>query len=111
MEIKSEINNNAYSVKIIAEENGEIAGSVYLYVLRNDHHEKPFGMIEYLFVEEKFRRTGIGTKLILALIDKAKELECYKIIGTSRHEREKVHEFYRKLGFSEYGLEFRMDMK
>lgn len=110
MEIKSERINNAYSIKITAEENRKIVGWVYLYIFSNDLHKEPIGMIENLFIDEKFRRAGIGSKLISALIEKSKELGCYKIVGTSRHENKKVHEFYRKLGFLERGLEFRMDL-
>jgi len=110
MEIKSEINSKACGIKISAFEKDEEAGWVYLYVVGNDLHKEPVGLIENLFVHEKFRRLGVGSQLIKALIEKAKEVGCYKIVGTSRHENVKVHEFYKKLGFQDRGLEFRMDL-
>jgi len=110
MEIKSEIKGNAYGIKISAYEDGEEAGWVYFYIISNDLHKEPVGIIENLFVHEKFRRLGIGSALIKNLINKAKEIGCYKIVCTSRHENIKVHEFYKKLGFQDRGLEFRMDL-
>lgn len=110
MEIKSEIKGNAYGIKITVDEEGEEAGWVYLYVISNDLHDQPVGVIENLFVHERFRRAGVGSELIRALVNKAKEVGCYKVVGTSRHENIKVHEFYKKLGFQDRGLEFRMDL-
>jgi hypothetical protein len=35
---------------------------------------------------------------------------CYMLIATSRHSRPKVHDLYRRLGFEDHGIEFRMDL-
>jgi len=67
--------------------------------------------MEDLFVKKKFRERGIGTILINRLIKKAEELNCYKIIGQSRFEREPVHEWYEKNGFKKHGWNFRMDLQ
>lgn len=110
MEIRSEIKEGAYGIKISAYKEGSEAGWVYLYIISNDLHKEPLGIIENLFVREEFRRSGIGSELINSLINKAKEVGCYKIVCTSRYENIKVHEFYKKLGFQDRGLEFRMDL-
>lgn len=34
---------------------------------------------------------------------------CYKLIATSRTSRPKVHELYHRLGFTQHGVEFRID--
>src|SRR3989344_1236325 len=70
---------------------------------------EPFGFMEDVFVEENFRKHGIGSMLIKAIIEEAKALGCYKLICTSRYEKPDVHGFYKKFGFKEHGFEFRMD--
>ena len=83
---------------------------VTLYILKNDLHDKPFGLIEDVCVCEEMRGQGIGSQLLREVIKEAKQQGCYKIIATSRHSRKKVHKFYEKLGFKNYGLEFRMNL-
>jgi len=83
----------------------------YLYILKNDLHQEPFGLVEDVYVREKDRGKGYGTKIMKALIEKAKEANCYKLICTSRFSRPEVHRFYEKLGFKKHGYEFRVNLK
>ena len=82
----------------------------YLYLMNNDLHEEPFGLMEDVFVNESERGGGLGTKLVDEIVNAAREHGCYKLIATSRDSRPKVHELYRRLGFSDHGREFRMDL-
>ena len=110
MEIKKEIKKDCYAVKITAEENGVVLGRVFLYVIYNELHAEPYGLVEDVFVEEGARGKGLGTQLVKAVMSEAKERGCYKLIGTSRFERPEVHAWYESLGFEKYGVEFRMDL-
>ena len=101
----------AEGIKCIAEEKGEEIGSGFLYLLTNECHKNPFGFIESVFVNEEYRSQGIGTKLILSMLAEAKERKCYKVIMTSRYSNSRVHELYQKLGFKDWGKEFRIDYK
>jgi len=94
---------------LILEKNKEIA-RVFLYILTNDLHKEPFGLVEDVFVKENYRDKGYGTKIMKVLIEEAKKSGCYKLICTSRFSRPKVHRFYKKLGFEKHGYEFRMNM-
>ena len=109
MDFKKEIKKDCYAVKITAEENGEKAGRAFLYIIYNDLHDKPYGLLEDVFVEEKFRGRGLGSELLHQIINEAKERECYKLVADSRYEREEVHAWYEKEGFKKYGFEFRFD--
>lgn len=112
MELKSEeIKKDIYGLKIIANENGKVLGWVQLYIISNERHDEPYAFLENLYVEEEYRKQGLGTKLIQAAIEEAKNRDCYKIIGTSRSFKEGVHKFYIKNGFTNWGFEFRMDLK
>ncbi len=97
------------AIKIIMEEAGKVVGRVYLYIVLNDLHAEPYGLIEDLYVEEAARGRGVGTELIKVAVTEAKARGCYKIIATSRQSREQVHALYEKNGFKNYGIEFRMD--
>ncbi len=89
-------------------ENREIA-RCYLVIIFNDLHSRSYALLEDVFVEEEFRGKGIGTELVKNAIEIAKACGCYKIIATSRDERREVHHFYLKIGFKEWGKEFRID--
>lgn len=92
------------------EREGKEVGRAYLYLIRNDLREAPYGFMEDVFVDESCRGEGIGTELTNAVIAKAKEVGCYKLLATSRMERPQVHALYEKLGFIKWGFEFRMDL-
>ena len=98
------------TVRFSYKENGQEIARAFLYIIKNDLHPEPYGLLEDVFVEEKERGRGLGTTIIQEVVAEAKKLGCYKIIATSRNTREKVHKFYEKLGFTNYGLEFRMDL-
>ena len=95
--------------KIIFKENNLIIARARFYFLHIDLHQEPYAILEDVYVEEKYRGKGYGAKIIQEAVDEAKRNNCYKIIGTSRHTRDKVHEFYLKLGFEDYGKEFRIN--
>jgi GNAT superfamily N-acetyltransferase len=88
---------------------GEVARA-YLYLMTNDLHAAPFGLLEDVFVAESERGSGLGTALVNEVIAAARAAGCYKLIATSRASRPRVHELYERLGFANYGLEFRMNL-
>lgn len=111
MQLKKTIEKKAYAIKITADDAGTEIGRVYLYILYNDLHKEPFGLIEDLFVVEKYRGHGIGSELVQAVIAEAKERGCYKLIGQSRYGRDDLHAFYERMGFNDHGKNFRMDFE
>ena len=96
---------------ITVEEDSQVVARGRLYLIENNLHTKPCGFIEDVYVKESHRGKGLGKKIILEIIDQAKKENCYKIIGCSRYQREKVHEFYKKLGFIDHGKEFRLNLE
>ena len=96
-------------IKIVLQENNTAIGRAFLYLLQNELHKEPFGLMEDVFVEEQFRGKGYGEKLVKAIIEEATKRHCYKLICTSRFSNEKAHHLYEKLGFKNHGNEFRMD--
>lgn len=99
---------NARGIKLYMEDGGKEIAHAYLYILKNVH-DRSFGFMENVFVEENYRSRGLGTKLVEELIKAARQNNCYKLVGTSRHERLKVHDWYLNFGFKDWGKEFRLD--
>ena len=110
IEITRQAAQSISGIKFTAKDDGKTIGRAYLYLLKNDLHEQPFGFLEDVFVEEAFRGHGIGSKLVEAVIAEAKTQGCYKLICTARQTKPEVHAFYEKFGFNKWGSEFRMDM-
>jgi GNAT superfamily N-acetyltransferase len=108
MEIQSK-KVDVQGIKFFILQNDKEIARTFLYILKNDLHKEPFGFFEDVFVEESYRGQGLGTKIVEEVIKTAKENGCYKLICTSRHENDRVHDLYSKLGFKNHGLEFRMD--
>ncbi len=109
MQIIQEIVQKSSGIKFMAHVDGQIAGRAYLYLLYNDLHAAPFGFLEDLFVEENFRKFGVGSALVKAAVAEAKNQGCHKLIGTSRHAKKELHEWYKRLGFTDHGIELRMN--
>ena len=109
MRIQKETRQEKYAIRLSMTDGGEELGALYLYLIRNDSHKEPYGLIEDLFVKEAYRKRGVGSALVKEAIREAKRLGSYKVIGTSRLSREEVHRFYKKLGLKKYGFEFRID--
>src|SRR3989344_2738163 len=96
-------------IKIYIEEKGKEIARAYLYIMYNALHKEPFGLLEDVYISESLRGKGFGTKLINEAIKLAKKKKCYKLIATSRYSRPRVHELYKKLGFEDWGKEFRIN--
>lgn len=99
----------AEGVRFFIEKDGKEIARAYLYLLKNDLHEKPFGFLEDVYVDEAYRGGIYAAALVKMAIRESKERGCYKLIDTSRFGREMLHKFYKAFGFKEHGLEFRMD--
>jgi GNAT superfamily N-acetyltransferase len=98
------------SVKIELVDGKKKIGRAFLYLIKNDLHNKPYGLMEDVFVNPAMRGQGLGTLLIKEVIKTAKKYHCYKLIGNSRTANEKAHKLYERLGFKRHGFEFRMDL-
>lgn len=105
--LKKYLSNNNYMV--VCEENDVIIGTATLHIqhklIRNGGIA---GLIEDVAVREEFRGKNIGSELIQHLIDKSKELGCYKVILSCFPER---INFYKKNGFINESITMRHNLK
>jgi GNAT superfamily N-acetyltransferase len=100
----------ARGIKFSLLEDEQEVARAYLYIMHNELHQEPFGLLEDVYVDERYRGSGWGTKLVRQVITAAKKQNCYKLIATSRKSRPRVHQLYEKLGFESKGFEFRIDL-
>jgi glucosamine-phosphate N-acetyltransferase len=81
----------------VVEYEGQIIGCATLHLQKKLIRDGGIaGFIEDVIIKEKFRGKEIGSLLIKKLIDKSKELGCYKVVLSCFPEREN---FYIKNGF------------
>ena len=93
---------------LVAEEDGEVAGTLFMAILPGmAHRTSPFGVVEYMVVDKKNRRQGIGRALMEHCMKLAREAGCYKVMLTSDKRREGAHKFYESVGFQESAHGFR----
>ena len=105
--ILKKILENENHIIHVAELDGKIVGSTTLLIEQKFIHEGGFvGHIEDVVVNKKFEGQGIGMKLVLSLLDVAKEKKCYKTILNCE---DKLIPFYQKIGFKQKSTEMRFD--
>ena len=105
--ILEKILDNENHIIYVAELNGKIVGSTTLLIEQKFIHEGGFvGHIEDVVVNKEFEGQGIGMKLVLSLLDVAKERKCYKTILNCE---DKLIPFYEKIGFKQKSTEMRFD--
>lgn len=97
------------SIKYYIEEDGTEVARASIFLIQNDLHEEPYGFLEDVFVHEDYRKQGYGSKIVKHTIEEAKKLGCYKFCCNSEYEKERLHEWYKGMGFEDNGRFFRMN--
>ena len=99
--ILGQIENVSGYALLVAEEDGDVLGTLSLAILPAfAHGVSPFAVVEYMVVDEGHRSRGIGRQLMEYAVRKAGEAGCYKIMLSSNKRRMDAHRFYRLLGFT-----------
>jgi GNAT superfamily N-acetyltransferase len=85
---------------LVAELAGQLVGVCQLIVFR--HLQNRGGLcaeVESVHVHPDHRGHGIGGVLMGAVVQRARDLGCYRIQLTSNNARPEAHRFYERLGF------------
>ncbi|HEY41008.1 MAG TPA: GNAT family N-acetyltransferase [Dehalococcoidia bacterium] len=94
---------------IVAEEDGEVIGTMVLLIVPNlSHHGLPWAVVENVVTDRRFQRKGIGRLMMEYAINRAREAGCYKLQLASSKTREDAHRFYESLGFEASAHGFRL---
>lgn len=94
------LKSNVNEIIVIAKHKGIGVGFISGMVLSSFCYSKPVGIIFEVYVDEKFRKKGIATKMMDAII---KELKMYNVSSITLETSSKntiAQQFYKKYGFS-----------
>jgi len=92
-------NNNIKYFIAIDKEN--IISTCYLAIIPNlTRNGRSIGFIENVITNDKYRKMGIGKKIIKMAVEYGKQNNCYTIILKSNVKRTEAHKFYEKCGFN-----------
>lgn len=78
-------------------DNKKIIGMLTLIVFRIPFARK--GLVEDVVIDEKYRRKGIGTKLVTAAVNQARKEGIKHLELTSRPEKVAANKLYQRFGF------------
>jgi len=105
----AEISNNPRRELLVAEYEGDVVGTLALFIIPNlSHGATPYALVENLVVNHKYRRKGIGKKLMEYSIARAKQEGCHRIELVSDRRRKEAHRLYRSVGFEPSAYGFRI---
>ena len=106
-EILKKIKQNPNHIIYVAIDNKKIVGSTTLLIEQKFIHSGGLvGHIEDVVVRKDYEGKGIGMKLVISLLDVAKQRRCYKTILNCE---DSLKQFYEKIGFKKTTNEMRYD--
>jgi glucosamine-phosphate N-acetyltransferase len=86
---------------VVNDNDDELVGTgTILYETKFIHNISLYAHIEDIYVEEKYRKHGIGKLLVEHLVNEAKKRQCYKVILDCN---ESLESFYAKNRFRKNG--------
>jgi len=85
---------------IVVEVDGKIVSSCNISIIKNlTRNLSPYGLIENVITDSKYRKKGYATKALNMAIDIAKDNDCYKVMLLTGSKREETLKFYEQAGF------------
>ncbi|NWJ68701.1 GNAT family N-acetyltransferase [Marine Group I thaumarchaeote] len=106
-EILKKIKQNPNYIIHVAIDDNKIVGSTTLLVEQKFIHDGGLvGHIEDVVVRKEYEGKGIGIKLVMSMLERAKEKNCYKTILDCKDD---VKQFYERIGFKRESNGMRYD--
>jgi GNAT superfamily N-acetyltransferase len=102
--------NDADSHFLVAEIERTPVGFINFTVRQTILHRSPSALIDELVVAEEYQGKGVGKQLVLAAIEKCKQLGCCEVEVSTDKTNIKARKFYKKCGLEERGMLFEVDL-
>jgi len=96
-------NPNNYYLQV-AEHNKKIIGFISFSWRLNIYSHGLISCIEELIIDEKYRKKGIGGKMLKNIFSLCKKKKINCVYLTSGFHRTEAHKFYEKFGFKKTGF-------
>jgi N-acetylglutamate synthase-like GNAT family acetyltransferase len=90
----------------VAESERTVIGFISIHWYIPLHHPAPIGRITAFCVDERQRKSGIGTSLLERAEQQFKTVGCFKIEVTSNLKRLETHRYYLQAGYQEVSKHF-----
>jgi GNAT superfamily N-acetyltransferase len=95
---------------LVAATKGTPVGFIHFTVRQTVLHRSPSAMIDELVATKEYQGKGIGKQLVLATIEKCKQLGCCEVEVSTEKTNVKARKFYRKCGFDKREILFEVDL-
>lgn len=96
---------------MVAELDGEIFGFVDQWIIHDFCHGGKLSYIQNLYVAPRYRKKGIGSKLLRRIINTAKKKGVLEIHMVTGFDNKPAIELYKKHGLVKESLQFEMELK
>jgi GNAT superfamily N-acetyltransferase len=107
-EIEADLSNEL----IVTEMDGAVIGTLQLTFTPSISFEgSKRCTVESVRVDEKYRGQGIGRKMMLWAIERAKQRGCISMQLTTNNDRSDAHRFYESIGFSRSHIGMKLKLR
>ena len=89
---------------------GTPVGLIHFTIRQTVLHRSPSAMIDELVVTKQYRGRGIGRQLVLAVIEKCRQLGCCEVEVSTERTSLKARKFYKKCGFDKTEILLEVDL-
>ncbi len=108
----AEMDGNSHHELIVAEQNGEVVGTLHLIFLPSlSDQGGTRAQIESVRVDSRVRNQGVGREMMLHAIQRARAKGCVLAQLTAHATRKDAHRFYKSLGFSASHAGMKLSLK
>ena len=107
-----QIKNDPNHELIVAEQNGEVIGTLHLMFLPSVSFQGGLrAQIESVRVDKRFQSQGIGSEMMKWSTERARQRGAHVVQLTTHKTRLDAHRFYEKLGFKGSHLGMKLSLK
>jgi ribosomal protein S18 acetylase RimI-like enzyme len=101
---------DARSHFLVATAGGTPVGLIHFTTRQTVLHRSPSGMIDELIVTVEYQGKGLGKQLVLAAVERCRQLGCCEVEVSTEQTNLRARKFYRKCGFDKTEMLFEMDL-
>ena len=102
--------NDASSYFLVAATEETTVGFINFTIRQTILHRSPSALIDELVVAEEYQGKGGGKQLVLAAVERCKQLGCCEVEVSTEKTNFKARKFYKKCGLEERGMLFEEDL-
>ncbi|MEM2806701.1 MAG: GNAT family N-acetyltransferase [Candidatus Bathyarchaeia archaeon] len=108
--LKSSLKNPDYELWL-AEIDGDIVGFIDLWTIHDFCHGGKLTYIQNLYVAPKYRRLGVGSRLLQKIVERAKEKGALEIHVVTGFDNEPAIRLYKKHGLEKESLQLEKEFE